>query len=185
MQAQKNNDWLTTQQTDLEITHLIGQVMDRWCNNEEIIIQNMAQYQPRTQQLAQHQNAIGWNTWMDAFTAETWAQTQHAYFLWITSKRTGNRWVRALIQKLWEMACDMWKYRRKMLNHPQSAHIPHQRTALQHRVTLLYQQWNQAIYPCLQRWFSTPIDQLLHEPIPFLEEWCQAVEALPNNLIPC
>jgi hypothetical protein len=41
---------------------------------------------------------------------------QHRYLQWIGSRRSGLRWLTALIQKLWDIAWDTWDHRNRVLH---------------------------------------------------------------------
>jgi hypothetical protein len=44
-----------------------------------------------------------------------WSEVQHRYYE-LDSRRTGLRWLTALIQKLWDVAWDMWDHRNRVLH---------------------------------------------------------------------
>jgi hypothetical protein len=44
-----------------------------------------------------------------------WSEVQHRYYEFLDSRRTGLRWLTALIQKLWDVAWDMWDHRNRAL----------------------------------------------------------------------
>jgi hypothetical protein len=44
------------------------------------------------------------------------AGVQHRYYEFLDSRRTGLRWLTALIQKLWDVAWDMWDHRNRVLH---------------------------------------------------------------------
>jgi hypothetical protein len=45
-----------------------------------------------------------------------WSEVQHRYYEFLDSRRTGLRWLTALIQKLWDVAWDMWDHRNRVLH---------------------------------------------------------------------
>ena len=45
-----------------------------------------------------------------------WAREQDRYYKWIGIRKTGKRWVVALIKKLWEIAWDIWDDRNSTLH---------------------------------------------------------------------
>jgi hypothetical protein len=47
---------------------------------------------------------------------KSWQATQQIYFARIGSSRSPKRWTIALIQKLWEVAWNMWEHRNGILH---------------------------------------------------------------------
>ena len=45
-----------------------------------------------------------------------WREIQHNYFVYLGSRRTGARWVSALVTKLWQVAWDQWDDRNGALH---------------------------------------------------------------------
>ena len=59
---------------------------------------------------------MGWQAFLEGAPAIGWAETQQRYFDFIKSKRTGKRWLSAVIRKCWDIAWDQWDHRNKVLN---------------------------------------------------------------------
>ena len=57
------------------------------------------------------QDAIGWYQFILGRVGRSFAETQHEHLQSIFKKRTGLRWVQALINKLWDVSWDMWAHR--------------------------------------------------------------------------
>jgi hypothetical protein len=62
------------------------------------------------------QSMLGWRNLLEGFVHVSWRQTQQIYFSRIGSARSPKRWIVALIQKLWEIAWDMWEHRNGILH---------------------------------------------------------------------
>ena len=62
------------------------------------------------------QDAIGWQSLLEGRPALGWSEVQQRYLQWIGSRRSGLRWLTALIQKLWDIAWDMWDHRNRVLH---------------------------------------------------------------------
>jgi hypothetical protein len=54
---------------------------------------------------------IGWQALLEGCPALGWEEIQQGYLEWMGSRRTGRRWLVALITKLWEVAWTMWDHR--------------------------------------------------------------------------
>jgi hypothetical protein len=62
------------------------------------------------------QDVLGWRNMLEGFLVLTWQDTQRIYFSHIGSARSPKRWTIALIQKLWEVAWNMWEHRNGILH---------------------------------------------------------------------
>jgi hypothetical protein len=65
--------------------------------------------------VVQKQDAIGWQSFLEGRPSVGWSEVQHRYYEFLDSRRTGLRWLTALIQKLWDVAWDMWDHRNRVL----------------------------------------------------------------------
>jgi len=48
----------------------------------------------------QAQNQIGWRLFLEGWIDSSWKETQHSYYQWIGSHRTGQQWAIALTKTL-------------------------------------------------------------------------------------
>ena len=64
----------------------------------------------------ENQNRIGWQALLEGCPAIGWREAQQSYFDWLSSRRTGLRWLSALIRKLWDVAWDLWDDRNGILH---------------------------------------------------------------------
>jgi hypothetical protein len=63
-----------------------------------------------------NQNEIGWQAMIDGSPAQGWRAAQQQYYVYIKSKKTGLRWLSALIRKMWQVSWDMWEHRNGILH---------------------------------------------------------------------
>jgi hypothetical protein len=66
--------------------------------------------------VVQQQDKIGWKILLEGRPVLGWSTVQDRYLQKIHSRRSGLRWLTALIQKLWFIAWDMWDHRNKVLH---------------------------------------------------------------------
>jgi hypothetical protein len=66
--------------------------------------------------VVQKQDAIGWQSFLEGRPSVGWSEVQHRYYEFLDGRRTGLRWLTALIQKLWDVAWDMWDHRNRVLH---------------------------------------------------------------------
>lgn len=55
------------------------------------------------------QNQIGWDHILEGCFAAKWVEHQQQFYASINSKRSGLRWLIAIIKKLWDVAWDLWE----------------------------------------------------------------------------
>ena len=62
------------------------------------------------------QDKIGWGLLLEGLAAARWSDVQQRFYEWIGSRKTGKRWLISVIQKMWDVAWDMWDHRNKVLH---------------------------------------------------------------------
>jgi hypothetical protein len=67
------------------------------------------------------QSTLGWRNFLEGFLHTSWQATQKIYFARIGSARSPKRWTTALIQKLWDVAWDMWEHRNDILHNQEQS----------------------------------------------------------------
>jgi hypothetical protein len=74
-----------------------------------------------------------------------WSGVQQRYYEWLGGRRSGLRWLTALIQKLWDIAWDMWDNRNRVLH--EQEHSAH---ATYHNRLQMSSIWVQPVSPQLR-----------------------------------
>jgi len=59
---------------------------------------------------AQEQTILGWELMMEGVISKQWRETQASYWKTYKSRKSSKRWTTALIQKLLQIAWDMWQH---------------------------------------------------------------------------
>jgi hypothetical protein len=68
------------------------------------------------EELQQFHDDIGWDDLLNGNMKLQWKETQHQYYLSLAKWNTRLRWVRLLIQKLWEVAWGQWENRNEVVH---------------------------------------------------------------------
>ena len=63
-----------------------------------------------------NQNEVGWQAFIEGCPTKGWQESQQQYYEFLRSRKTGLRWLSALIRKLWQVAWDMWEHRNGILH---------------------------------------------------------------------
>lgn len=56
-----------------------------------------------------HKKNIRWRSFLDWLLSHEWAKFQQTYFDWSDSRKSGNKWVATLIQKLYDVEWEAWE----------------------------------------------------------------------------
>ena len=59
---------------------------------------------------------MGWQAFLEGTPVKQWAEVQQCYYDWIKSKKSGERWLTAIIQKVWDVAWDLWEHRNSIMH---------------------------------------------------------------------
>ena len=97
--------WLQQQKTEPGITTVLCAKLLSWQRGGSIGDIPVGQFIYET-------GAIGWKSLLEGRTALGWSEVQQRYLQWIGSRRSGLRWLTTVIQKLWDIAWDMWDHRK-------------------------------------------------------------------------
>jgi hypothetical protein len=99
--------WLQENATHPEMSNAIIEYLAGWRNDVPVGTRIL---QKRIQQAFAGQSTLRWHNLLEGFIHISWRQTQQKYFARIGSARSPKRWTVALIQKLWDIAWDMWEH---------------------------------------------------------------------------
>lgn len=171
--------WMQRQHTKPTLRHAIMSLLNQWYEdlpwNPPPSLDNDDNHTFASQQRA------GTVRVMDGFLVSQWAEVQQKYYEWIQKRYTGRRWLSRLIQKLWEIAWDLWRHRQKVLQTPTALFISQRHTNLDRQITQAYQQHFPTPTPRLARWFSQPLPSLLAESLDFKQQWLAMIRTIQEN----
>jgi hypothetical protein len=64
-----------------------------------------------------HQDTQGWNNFFMGLPSTGWVDIQQQHFHRTASRKSGRRWLTAIIKKQWRVAWDIWDYRNGVVHH--------------------------------------------------------------------
>jgi hypothetical protein len=130
--------WMEEVQTDPEIRTAIVTRLVQWADNLPMLpIQTDSVV---LQDAIQHQDDIGWDNFFEGRIAKDWEQAQEAYYKWCRSRKSARRWTTALIQKLWNVAWDLWEQRNGIVLDAEHAEIQHNMVEVNNEIRAQFQQ---------------------------------------------
>ena len=106
--------WLRDQGTLPNFTDLICDRLSSWRygTTYSVIPSNC----PGLKRTVEQQEKLGWRCFLEGFPAKGWAEIQEAYYGRKGSRRSGKRWLVAVLKKLSDVAWDQWEHRNGILH---------------------------------------------------------------------
>ena len=107
--------WLDGNKTCPDISKLLLQILDQWRSGNNVSGLKDFDFDG-VEDIFISQKQIGWRPLLRGWLSLEWAKVQGTYFKWLGVRKTGKRWVAALIQKLLDVAWDQWENRNEALH---------------------------------------------------------------------
>jgi hypothetical protein len=129
------------------------------------------------------QSILGWKNFLDGFISIAWVHVQDQYYKWLSIRRTGRRWVTALLIKLWDVSWTMWDDRNDALH---TAITPRKVIAIQAANALirtLYLDGTDHVLRRDHRIFATQLDTILSRSLREKRLWIETVQLAQAALI--
>lgn len=131
----------------------------------------------KQQQQGTHKVLFGW--W-----AEGWAEIQQAYYVSLSRKTTGKRWLSRLIRKQWEIAWDLWRHRLGVAATPDSFSLARAHESINVAIQDAFTRLSASNYQPLRRWFKQPIHVVQQQHLAFKQDWLSMVQSFNVPLPP-
>jgi hypothetical protein len=128
------------------------------------------------------QTSIGWN-FLDGFVTTEWKTVQDEYYKWLDMRRTGRRWIIALLTKLWDVSWSMWEDRNDARH---TAITPRKVIAIREaNITIhnLYLDGSPTVLHRDQKLFDRPLYIVLQQTLPEKELWIDIIQLAQAALI--
>jgi hypothetical protein len=114
------------------------------------------------------QDRVGWQAMLEGLPVHGWAEVQHRYLVWRKKRRTGKRWLASIIQKLWDVAWDLWDHRNRIL-HDTDTNLAAQQQ--RREIEEEYSRGNSTVTQEAKRLFRPGLAQLLALPPAGMQAW--------------
>jgi len=122
---QKLHRWMIEQKTLPNLADVICDRLSAWRSNSLPSVEVTGFLGLRG--TVEAQDRVGWRALLEGLPVPGWAEVQHRFYLWMGIRKTGERWVVALIHKVWEVAWDLWDHRNRVLHDSDTSLIKQQR----------------------------------------------------------
>jgi hypothetical protein len=171
--------WMTNVDTDLDIQSAILHYLRTWKDNTSEPHDSTAELDPLVTQQSLH----GWRLFFEGWTDKGWEEAQQLYYSFLCSRRTGRRWVIALIKKMWQIAWDLWEHRNGILHEQQNAVSANAITELDRKLRISYYNCRSILLGGIDRHlFSLSLPQLLQKDVIHRQTWLHQVELAMRNI---
>jgi len=120
-----------------------------------------------------HHHTIGWEAAFHGCWSCGWAEAQEQHFKFFQTKKSGRRWLAALITKLWQVAWDMWEHRNGILTDQEQGQLAQ---LLKREIQQEYSRGFQSLPSDLRRSTQIPMEQLLERPLKQQQTWLGRIQ---------
>ena len=164
--------WLNNQNTLPDLTTTIIEALNHWRTGEPI--NPPTSTYPNLGATAAAQTQAGWRHFFEGTPVIGWAEIQQQHLEWLGRRQTGKRWLIALIQKMWDIAWDLWEQRNKILhNVDEGIEI----AAMNEEIRELFLVGSRCVPPYARPLFSTGVNHILNTPPDHRRAWLQRVRS--------
>jgi hypothetical protein len=162
--------WLQENSTHPEMTKAIIEYLDGWRNSRNTLT-NISQ--SWIFPAIKDQEKLGWRNFLEGLPTMSWQEAQKTYFLRIGSRRSPKRWVILLIQKLWDVAWDMWEHRNGILHDKEQSIILQN---LHNDIREEFARGNAGLTPEARTLFNKGCEAVLAQPAEVKLQWLARVK---------
>mgnify|MGYP003519673277 CR=1 FL=1 len=167
--------WMEETQTAPEIRAVIKTRMSQWSDGRP-----MPPIQTNTaglQDALHAQDAIGWDNFFEGCIAKEWEQVQDAHYKWCRSRKSGRRWTIALIQKLWDVAWDLWEHRNGIVHAKENAEALEGMAAIDDEIRSQFQWGHYGLQQRDHYLVNGSVDGILAASIVYRQRWLQCMDS--------
>jgi len=166
--------WMVEAQTAPEVRTVILTRLSQWSTGSPLtpIDTSFA----GLQHALHTQDGIGWDAFFEGRVAIEWEQVQETYYLWCRSRKSGRRWTIALIQKLWDVAWDLWEHRNGFVHAKENVEIREGMALIDDNIRSEFQRGPHGLQPRDHYLFDGTIGTLLQSSIIYRQRWLRRVE---------
>ena len=174
----KLEDWMLESQTDPDIQEAVIHSLNQWRYPSR-----SASPIPSSLKVSMdQQNDIGWQSFLEGWIAMDWECVQQEYYDFLKSRKTGKRWIIALIKKLWLVAWDLWEHRNNILHTQTNAISKEKLQTANRKLSKLFCKYQAVLSSTIDKYlFEVPLQQLLQKDLHYKEEWIKNLESAVQN----
>ena len=117
---------------------------------------------------------------LEGFPAVGWAEAQQKAFIRARSRRTGKRWITALVKKLAETAWHMWDHRNSVNNEAATSTAS---IEINNLITAQYEEGFFHLPEATKRQTRKPLQELLQAPLRTRKNWLHNIRTAREYVV--
>jgi hypothetical protein len=165
-------EWLGSNSTHPDMIRIITEGLNRWRAGEDTAC--MTSTIPWLQEVIKKQEACGWRNFFEGMLVLDWRKAVDSHMLRIRSPKSSRRWLTALIQKLWQIAWDLWGHRNGFLHKNENSLISHEANKdIMNQFDVGYMDLDKQT----RALFYSGIHSILQKPLEIRQQWVRRVKA--------
>jgi hypothetical protein len=171
--------WFPSVSTDRVLVRAILQGLQNWCLGGH---SERPEFEEGIQECLVKQDAIGWPLFFKGFIHPGWAECQQEYYNRIGSGKTGDKWLSLLIQRVWEIARELWRHRNKVMHSTDNPNSTQEGQEYNRQISQLFCKYTDRLPDVDGYLFATPLEELLKKTTAFKKEWLRYMTAAKEQV---
>jgi hypothetical protein len=168
--------WFNNSDIHPAISALIIEGLQRWRHNDKVDISQFCI--PWIRELARKQGECGWRNFFEGMLLRDWYHAICNHFQTIHSKKSPQRWISALIRKMWQIAWDLWEHCNRFLHDKDTTIISVQTDA---KIMKEFQICARQLDHATISLFRPGVQAIVSKPLDVKLQWLRHVEVARNN----
>jgi hypothetical protein len=163
------DQWMTSSLTSPDIRLVINTRLSQLFHRLPLTpIPNISE---KVQEALGIQDEIGWETFFEGCLVQDWEAAQDAYYQWCKSRKSGRRWATSLIQKLWDIAWDLWEHRIGIVHAQANAANLHNMTLVDQEIRAHFRRGFIGLSQRDHHLFQSDVHDILAAPVQYRRKW--------------
>jgi hypothetical protein len=163
------DQWMTSSLTSPDIRLVINTRLSQLFHR--LPLSPIPNISDKVQEALGIQDEIGWENFFEGCLVQDWEAAQDAYYKWCRSRKSGRRWATSLIQKLWDVAWDLWEHRIGIVHAQANAAILYNMTLVDQEIRAHFRRGYVGLSERDHHLFQSNVYDILAAPIQYRRKW--------------
>jgi hypothetical protein len=168
--------WMTKNHTMPELTTVVIRSLRAWRSPHARPASRSTTVRYGLNRALLEQNTLGWYNFLMGKVSVRWQEVQQKYYEWLKRRNTGKAWVKALIQKVWEISWSMWDHRNDVRLNTVSPADRRRISDLNHKITAEFEHGTDGLGYRDHHWFAKPLAHVLEYDKEHKAQWLESVD---------
>ena len=154
----KLETWMTARRTNPELQRIVLTRLREWHDQRPLSSPPiLCDFKPAIAS----QDFIGWYPFLLGHVSNHWRGIQQAYYEWLGRRNTGKKWIKLLIQQLFNVSWDMWEHRNAIKHNTPTAAKLREIQALDVDIRQEFSTGSTNLLPRDVQWFKHPSETII------------------------